>query len=311
MTTTADSPLQAAPGGGSALTCPLCGGPAATAFTTTDRNRELSTERFAYARCAACSSLFLENVPADLGHFYPASYYELPTAEQLAGLTFVEAHKIDLIRAQAEPGPLVEIGPGAGVFAYAAKQAGFDVTCIEMDERVSVHLREAVGVAAINSADPATALAGLPPQRVIAMWHVIEHLPNPWEVLDAAAAALEPGGILAVGTPNPGAAQFRLLKGRWAHVDAPRHLFLLPLGALTARARQSGLARVDMTTTDPSGRHWNRFGWEYAMRRRPAAGPAPRPLSAAALALTLALRPLEHRGLNGASYTALFRKETT
>jgi hypothetical protein len=128
-------------------------------------------------------------------------------------------------------------------------------------------------------------------------------------VLEAAAANLEPGGVLALATPNPESAQFRLLGPRWAHVDAPRHLFLLPLGAITGRAAELGLRRAAVTTSDPSGRHWNRFGWEYALRRRPAAGPPPRPLALAALGLTVALRPLEHSGMRGAAYTAIFVKE--
>jgi hypothetical protein len=180
-----------------------------------------------------------------------------------------------------------------------------------MDARTCDHLRDAVGVHAIHSADPAAALSGLSPSRAIAMWHVIEHLRDPWAVLDAAAANLEPGGALALATPNPDSTQFRLLGSRWAHVDAPRHLFLLPLATLTERAAAAGLQRVAVTTHDPSGRHWNCFGWEYAMRRRPAAGRAPWPIAGAALGLTLALRPLEHTGLRGAAYTAVFVKRSS
>ena len=33
----------------------------------------------------------------------------------------------------------------------------------------------------------------------------------------------------------------RLLRGRWVHVDAPRHLTLMPLDALAERAGRGGL----------------------------------------------------------------------
>jgi 2-polyprenyl-3-methyl-5-hydroxy-6-metoxy-1,4-benzoquinol methylase len=291
--------------------CTLCGAALEPALTAHDRNRELSPERFDYARCTACGTLALVNVPADLGRFYPASYYELPDAGAMEGLRGVEQHKVDLLRRFVEPGRLVEIGPGAGVFAYAARRSGFDVTAVEMDERTSAHLRSAAGVEAINSSDPAGVLAGLPPSRAIAMWHVLEHLPDPDAVLAAAAANLEPGGALILGTPNPQALQFRLMGARWPHLDAPRHLFLVPLEALTQRAAAAGLRRVAVTTTDPAGRHWNLFGWEYGLRRRPAQGPPARAVALAALAFTLAMRPIEHRGMLGASYTAVFRKEPT
>jgi 2-polyprenyl-3-methyl-5-hydroxy-6-metoxy-1,4-benzoquinol methylase len=274
-----------------------------------DRNRELSDERFRYRHCLSCGTLSLIDVPADLGRFYPPSYYDLPAAGDLKSLAPVEAHKVALIRKYVRPGRMVEVGPGAGVFAYVASQAGFDLTAIEMDERTCEHLSAAVGVRALNSDDPAAALAGLPSSRAIAMWHVIEHLPDPAGVIDAAAANLEPGGVLALASPNPQALQFRLLKARWAHVDAPRHLFLVPLEALTRRAAAAGLRRVEVTTSDPAGRHWNRFGWEYAMRRRPAAGPPPKLVAVAALGLTLALRPLEHTALRGTAYTVVFMKD--
>ncbi len=291
-----------------AARCRLCGGRTEHGLEAFDRNRELSDERFCYRRCLDCATLSLVDVPRDLGRFYPPSYYRLPPAEELDRLIPTEAHKVAFLRARVEPGRLVEIGPGEGVFAYAARRAGFDVTAIEMDARACDHLRDAVGVRAINSDDPATVLAGLPPSRAIAMWHVLEHLPDPAGVLTAAAANLEPGGVLALGTPNPGSLQFRVLGARWAHVDAPRHLTLVPLEALRERLASTGLRQVAVTTSDPSGRHWNRFGWEYGLRRRPAAGPAPKSVELVALGMTLALRPVEHTGMRGAAYTAVFVK---
>ena len=38
---------------------------------------------FRYRRCTRCRSLHLENVPADLGAYYPDEYFSLP---DLAGL---------------------------------------------------------------------------------------------------------------------------------------------------------------------------------------------------------------------------------
>ena len=78
------------------------------------------------------------------------------------------------------------------------------------------------------------------------MWHVIEHLRRPWEVIERAAANLQDGGVLAIATPNPRALQFKLLRRRWAHLDAPRHLFLIPSRRARAslrRARAESLPR--------------------------------------------------------------------
>jgi SAM-dependent methyltransferase len=291
--------------------CPFCGGPAVPALESPDRNRELSRECFRYRRCRACGTFSLVNVPDDLKRFYPEAenYYGLYTTAELARLASAEAHKLKFVRERVEPGRLVEVGPGAGVFAFAASRAGFDVTAIEMDPRTCEHLRTEVGVHAIHHDDPAAALARLEPSRAIAMWHVLEHLVDPAALLDAVAANLEPGGVFALSTPNPRSLQFRLLGARWAHLDAPRHLNLIPLEALTRRVAAVGLRRVEATTSDPTGRNCNYLGWEYGMRRRPAAAPTSRLTLLATFGLAFVLRPIESTGLRGAAYTAVFVKD--
>ena len=290
------------------VTCPLCEGPSSFVFKTFDRNRRISDERFNYRRCERCGAIFLADPPDDMGRYYPDEYYVLPTDEQLEQALRSEQYKIDLIRPHAPDGRLVEVGPGAGMFAHAARTAGYEVTGVEMDARACRHLRETIGVEAVESDSPATALAELPPSRVIAMWHVLEHLQDPWSCLEAAARNLAPGGVLAIAMPNPAAFQFRLARGRWPHVDAPRHLFLIPAGLLDERARAAGLELVELTARDRGGVYWNRFGWQYLlMRPRPS-----KPRLAFALAfgfgVATVMAPIERTGLRGSTYTAVLRK---
>jgi 2-polyprenyl-3-methyl-5-hydroxy-6-metoxy-1,4-benzoquinol methylase len=291
--------------------CPLCGGASEVAFVTRDRNRAVSDEPFTYRRCARCASLFLENVPPDLGRYYTDDYFELPTLDGLREQARAEAYRIDLVTPHARGGRLVEIGPGHGVFAVQAKDAGFETAGIEMDPGAVRYLREAVGIEAVESGAPEEALRAMPPSRVIALWHVLEHLPRPWEMLAAAAENLEPGGVVVVATPNPEALGFRLLDGRWPHVDAPRHLFLIAFDALRDRARALGLQVASVTATDPGGRHWNRFAWHRALAR-PAPGALNdlryRAAGVAGAAIAAALGPVERRGRLGAAYTAVLVK---
>jgi SAM-dependent methyltransferase len=299
----------------SVLECPLCGGTTTEAFVVGDRNRGIGSERFAYSRCTDCHSYHVTSPPADLGRYYPEEYYVLPDADELDRCADAEGPKLELLRPFAAAGSLVDVGAGLGLFARAAANAGYDVTAIEMDARCCAYLERVVGVRTIQSEKPDEALATLPPVRAITLWHVLEHLPNPWAVLEAAAERLEPGGALLVATPNPDSLQFRILRTRWAHIDAPRHLFLIPFDALRDRAAELGLSPAAVTTSDAAGRHWNRFGWDYALRRRPSQAPttvAGRALSLArwqlAGLISILLSPLEHRGLNGAAYTAVFVK---
>lgn len=290
------------------LDCPLCAGAADPAFSVGDRNRETTPIVFHYRRCRACATLFLEDVPDDLGRYYPDDYYALPSHAELERAAAGEQPKLDLLGAHVPRGRVVDVGAAYGVFARAAKLSGYDVTAIEMDARCCDYLRATVGVDAIQSDQPHRALAQLDAADAVVLWHVLEHLERPAQLLAGAAVVLAPGGVLALAMPNPDSLQFRLLGSSWAHVDAPRHLALIPFAALAARAAELGLEVAHVTTSDPAGRHWNAFGWEYALRRRPARHRSTPLTRRIGQAVALALAPLERRGMNGTAYTAVFVK---
>ncbi len=102
----------------------------------------------------------------------------------------------------------------------------------------------------------------------------------------------------------------RVLGARWPHVDAPRHLFLIPHGTLAEHARGAGLEPVELTHADPGGRHWNAFGWHYALRRPGIPPLADHAAQLAGRAVAAALAPVERRGMRGAAYTLVLRKRS-
>jgi len=294
--------------------CPLCDGSSARAFYARDRNREITEERFAYARCQVCGTVFLVDPPPDLGRYYEGDYYHFgpdgePTWKSNPVRMESASYRVALLLEHVAPGHLIEIGSGTGAFASAAQVAGFDVSAIEMDERCCRYLSEQEGIRAICTDRPLEVLGSLAPARAVALWHVLEHLSNPAEVLERIVDKLEPGGVLAIGVPNPRSLQFRLLGSRWPHLDAPRHLSLIPPDALIKRGKALGMRRVTITTNDPEGLEFNTFGWVNAMRRHPAKGPTPWFVGHSALAVGRTLAPLERTGHRGSTFTVVMRKE--
>lgn len=274
-------------------------------MSATDRNQLISDTPFHYRRCPRCGLIALADPPADLGRYYPDGYYHAPGRWRLAWAAWRERYQVQLVRRFAEGGRLVEIGSAWGTFAYGARRSGFTVTAIERDEACCDYLASVVGVRAIQSSAPARALGSLPASQAVVMWQVVEHLEDPWQVLTQAAANLESGGILVIATPNPDAQSLRLLRSCWPHLDAPRHLWLIPSDVLDEFMGERGLARILLTTDDRGGRRWNRFTWQRTLR-----GAAPAPLAAAVGGLaTLAMRPLERRPGKGSCYTAVYRKD--
>lgn len=289
--------------------CRLCGGASSPAFVVGDRNRGLGPGAFSYRRCEICHTVFLASVPSDLDRYYAADGYGSPDEQLAPELLQRELSKLKLVTRFASPGPMVEIGPGPGLFTRTAKSAGFELTAIEMDSRYCRYLNEVLGVRAIQSDSPAEVLRTLPSTQTIVMWHVIEHLPDPWETLSACAEILERGGTLAISTPNPESIQFKLLGRHWAHVDAPRHLQLIPAATLEHKLSELGMRRVLTTTVDLVGKELNRMGWEFAVRRHPARRASTAASMRTAKAITTALTPIERRGLRGAAYTSLFVRD--
>jgi SAM-dependent methyltransferase len=272
----------------------------------------VSGQRFAYDRCERCGSLFCRRRPDDLASYYEGDYFRFDADGEAAWRQApewqeFEHYRLDALLRHVAPGRLIEIGAGAGAFSWFASQRGFDVTAIEMDPQCCEYLSSRLGVAAINSNDAAADLPSLQSARVIALWHVLEHLPNPAEVLDAALDRLEPDGVLALGVPNLDSLQFRLLRARWAHLDAPRHVVIPPVSALLGYASEHGLECVELTTDDPFGRHCNLFGWQQALARRPARG-LPRSSEYAAAAIRRLAKPVERRALNGSAVLMMFQR---
>jgi 2-polyprenyl-3-methyl-5-hydroxy-6-metoxy-1,4-benzoquinol methylase len=294
--------------------CPLCGGAGRHLLSATDRNRATTAERFDYSRCTTCQTVFLVDPPADLARYYDENgYYDFdadgePFWKGSEQRIRAARYRIELLRCHVPSGHLIEIGAGTGAFACAARDADFDVSVIEMSEQCCRYLSEQEGIRTIRSDQPVEALAELPPARAVAMWHVLEHLANPGVVLDAIAEKLEPGGVLALGVPNPRSFQFRLMGARWAHLDAPRHLSLTPAAALISRAEELGLRCVEATTNDPEGLEFNQLGWTNALLRRPSDRAASPWVGTAALAISAAAAPIERTGLRGAALTLLLRK---
>lgn len=290
--------------------CGQCGHEAELSFVSRDYNRKVTNELFKHYRCGGCGVIFIEPVPADLGDYYPEDYHYIPEArDYLARASVPERYKIDIVKRFAIAGRLLEIGPGYGSFTYLAKEAGFEVEAIEMSERCCRFLRDIVGVRAINTNDPISALRREGPYDVIALWHVIEHLPDPWPALDAICACLKRGGVLVLAAPNPDAFQFRVMGRYWPHVDAPRHVMLMPMRVLKERVARLGLRLELATTADPGSVGWNTFGWEFLFANLSTNRYYRHFAFRVGRLLARIFAPIENLEGKGSAYTLVFRKE--
>jgi SAM-dependent methyltransferase len=246
--------------------CPYCNHQSVLILESNDINRTKAPGPFKYFRCSVCHLIFLDPIPTDISAYYDSAYYHIPfTIEQFALSANQHQHRIKLVQQYVAAGCLLEIGSSYGEFAYLAHQAGFDTQVIEMDAESCQFIEQKLGIKATNSDDPLEALNDVGMFDVIALWHVVEHVPHIWDVLSRSAMHLSPNGILLIATPNPDALQFKLFRRWWAHLDAPRHLYLLPVSLLSNHLRAHGLEVVAINFVDQENAMHEDFGWKKSI----------------------------------------------
>jgi 2-polyprenyl-3-methyl-5-hydroxy-6-metoxy-1,4-benzoquinol methylase len=250
------------------VNCPYCHARSTRYFSAPDFNRRVSDVVFDVSKCLSCQLRFVTNRPADLERYYTTDYHFIPkSAEELEPHLAGQQFKIDIVNRFKRGGALLEIGPGTGMFCRLAQRSGFDVSAIEMDAECVKYLQSELGVRAVASSDAARVLSAEHREYdAICLWHSIEHMTEPWEVLEQAIRRLAPDGILVVAAPNPDAWQARVLGARWPHHDLPRHLFGIPIAWLLSFGSSRSLTPELVTTCDEGSLFWNRFTWAMLAR---------------------------------------------
>jgi 2-polyprenyl-3-methyl-5-hydroxy-6-metoxy-1,4-benzoquinol methylase len=250
--------------------CPYCTSATQLLVVAKDSNRQTTDLTFHYFQCKDCGLVFMNPIPADLRPFYKGGYQKIPgSLSELRAIAEAEKYRMKPILKYKTGGRLLEIGPWMGIFSCNAKDAGFDVTAIDIDEDCIHFLNEVVGVKALQSSDPAETIKNMEEKfDVIAMWHCLEHLPNAWTTVQSAAERLAPGGILLIAIPNIESHEFLSLKSDWRHLDAPRHLYFYPEKSLVQLCRSNGLVPVEITTTDELSDALSRDAWFKWSRSR-------------------------------------------
>ena len=250
------------------VSCPCCSGTSAYLLSSTDLNRNTSTDWFDYYQCPSCELTFLHPVPRDLRPYYRGGYEPIPKSlAELRVMANAQRFRLDPILKHKSSGRLLEIGPWIGVFSSNAKDAGFDVTAIEIDTACVDFLNNIVGINALHSSDPAETMETLSEQfDVIAFWHSLEHLTRPWYVIEKAAQRLAPGGILLIAIPDIESYDFSVLKSAWQHLDAPRHLSFYAARGLHKLCAANGLRTLNLVTNDPLSTELSLGAWRQRAR---------------------------------------------
>lgn len=221
--------------------CPACG-QATLAISLEVTDHSVSKESFRILACPACGLRRTDPQPpaGAIGRYYASQDY-VSHSDTRAGLVnrmyhlarrFMLGRKAARVRAASgrSTGRLLDVGAGTGYFAAHMRDLGWDVTALEPDEGARSAAMKRAGL----EIRPLEQLAELPAGQfdVITLWHVLEHVYEPWDYLRRFHALLAPGGTLVIAVPNPDSRDARVYGLWWAAWDVPRHLWHFSAGAM-------------------------------------------------------------------------------
>ncbi len=203
--------------------CPLCGGQKQNSlFEAADPTPQphLSAQRFLVVQCQECQFQFVNPrpSPSDIGLFYPAEY--VPYRQQRLKQ---RQRQFPFEQQLGQPGRLLDFGCGAGALLKRMRSLGWEVTGLDMhaptvqrlrfEEDLTVHL----GTLPHAALEPCSF-------DVITLWHSLEHVHEPLDLLQEVYQLLVPGGMVVVSVPNIESWPFRHFGADWFGLDVPRHL---------------------------------------------------------------------------------------
>lgn len=211
-------------------TCPACGKNSwHKHLTSTDYT--VSHETFDINSCSECNLLATSPRPAetDLSKYYQSSEYISHTdrASSLIDRIYLVARKFtlrwkfNLIRSHArENGSLLDYGCGTGDFLAHCKQHSWETTGVEPSPAArDIAARKSISIIHTDIDQVAAQY------DAITLWHVLEHVPNPADLLRKLRSLLKKNGTLFIAVPNYQSYDGQYYKSYWAGYDVPRHLW--------------------------------------------------------------------------------------
>ena len=154
---------------------------------------------------------------------------------------------------------LLDIGCAGGACLVAARDLGFDVEGIEPSRWLSAYARAEYGL----NVRQGILTPGVYPEKsfdVISLWDVLEHVPEPHDILTLVRSLLKPDGYLWLNYPNIGSLAAKTMGWRWPFWLSV-HLHYYRPHSIRRQVEQAGFKVLY------SRPHWQQLQLGYLMER--------------------------------------------
>jgi SAM-dependent methyltransferase len=195
----------------------------------------LTKEEFDLSKCSECGFVFTREYPDEtsITGYYDSDDYisHDDRAKGFLNQVYLLARNIMLHRKKRivenatglKKGKILDIGCGTGYFAGTMKKGGWNVTGIEPNKKARDF---GSGRFTIDVISPEK-ISALPDNGFdcITMWHVMEHLHDPFKYANEISRLLKSRGICITALPNIDSLDACHYSSFWAAYDVPRHLW--------------------------------------------------------------------------------------
>jgi 2-polyprenyl-3-methyl-5-hydroxy-6-metoxy-1,4-benzoquinol methylase len=214
--------------------CPQCNMTAAWYARATDIEYFTTKQEFDFYHCADCDIVFIYPMLRDqLSTIYPPNYYAFDDKSK-DSLTWKVKGWLDRIllrrvlsRIPGEGLSVIDVGGGTGWMSTAARQADGRVQntlVVDLDSQAETRAHSQghdFFCGRIEDLDSSQSF------DLVLMLNLIEHVPNPDQILKQVSKLLSPRGRILIQTPNFRSLDASIFRYRsWGGYHCPRHFIL-------------------------------------------------------------------------------------
>ena len=214
------------------LKCPVCLERDFSLFEET-KDYFFTNESFTLSKCNACGFVFTNPIPKkeSLGKYYETDEYLSHDSSKhgIIGKIYSAVREINLknkyriVSRYITTGKILDLGSGTGEFLDYFKRRGWSTIGVEPNIQDREFAINNYSLSIVEEED--LALIESNTQDVITMWHVLEHVYDLNERMEALIRILKKDSVLIIALPmidSPDSIKFGKY---WSGLDVPRHLY--------------------------------------------------------------------------------------